>query len=257
MSWKALSAARKPFEGVPPPLILFRPALYSHEELRFFLVHLGESPTVALHDAPPAGVNPVAVESVLGRIYQLEDLRKARKVEWGQIQGLTCTGLAAIQDSIERYLKWTQTADDIHRRSRRARTPIRHPSMHEWDSRKRPHKYGEGADGNMVVTEILSDGTRQTFDVELVEEGNYTSSLDLPESFLGVKAAEAKIAPPTDLIHDPEAGLYQCPICKFSQSYSAHNRKQMQMAFGRMAQHLRRERKEADAHRALYSRVYR
>jgi hypothetical protein len=257
MSFKAISVTRKPFEGVPPPLLLFRPAMYSNEELHFFLLHLGQSPVVVLHgEEMPKGVNAVAVERVLGRLYELEELRKAKGVEWGQMEGLTWTGIAAIRDSIERYLKWVEKSYEIYRRSKRSATPIRHPSQYEWDSRKRPHKFGTDADGNTVVSEITADGKRVSFDVHLTED--FTArDLDLPDDFLS-KREDVIAAAPTDLIHDPDAGVYTCPICKFSQSYPAHDRKKMQMAHGRMGRHLKTERrKEVDAHRVLYSRLFR
>ena len=52
----------------------FHPVRYSLEENRFFLEHLGESPVSVLRDPTPVGVNPVAVQEVLGEVYDLAEL---------------------------------------------------------------------------------------------------------------------------------------------------------------------------------------
>ena len=52
----------------------FNPVRYSLEENQFFLKHLGESPVLALQTTTPKGVNPVAVQEVLGEFYELDEL---------------------------------------------------------------------------------------------------------------------------------------------------------------------------------------
>jgi hypothetical protein len=66
---------------------VFDPVRYSLEENKFFLSHLCESPVSALQETLPSGVNPVAVQEVLGQLYELEELNKHRGIEWAGKEG--------------------------------------------------------------------------------------------------------------------------------------------------------------------------
>ena len=84
----------------------FDPATYSLEENEFFLKHLGESPLAVMQRPLPTGVNPVAVQSGLGRIYELVQLEEHQGVKW--------VGLEKIAASMTCYLaeraKWKDMA---------------------------------------------------------------------------------------------------------------------------------------------------
>lgn len=244
--FRATEVTREPYDGPQPPLKVFEPAKYSLEELRFFLLHLGKSPLIVLDADLPAGVNPVAVQSVLGRIYDLEELQKHRNRPWA--------GLQAVRDSISRFLLWTDKSDRIA--SRRVTDPkgerVRHASMFEWDGRKRPHKGGIDSDGNMVVSEILADGTRRPFRVDLLATTDDLFAGQLPDDFLGEMAAAA--APPKNFIIDDDKGVITCPICQSSQTWDVKKgRKDFTMTRGRMINHLRRATTDKDQHRVLFS----
>lgn len=242
------SRARHMFTQPDPPLVRFEPAFFSKEELRYFLEHAGESPMVALHTAPPPHVNPVAVEKVLGRLYQLEELRKARGVEW--------KGFAAFKDSIERYLVWTDRSEYIAQRTKSVERPngLKHASMFEWDGMGKPHKGGTGADGTFVRSSLTADGTRREFGVNLVESPDFAATLE------GVTLSDLLPTKPKELfrvlLEDWTKGILGCPICNFTINFKPKQRQTYNAARMRMAQHLKRAKEETDRHRILWSSVF-
>ncbi len=141
---------------MPPTVELFEPAKYSMPELAFLLKHLEESPTVALHgDALPKGVNKDAVVPLLERLSQLSELERVKKAPWA--------GYEPIRDSIERFIAFQEKCLQGH-----AVGDVRHPSQYVWDSTGAAMKTGIGSDSaEMVRTELLEDGTRVPFAVQL------------------------------------------------------------------------------------------
>jgi len=137
---------------------VFEPAYYSLEELRFLLDHVGESPIVALHGGPPAGVNPNMMQPTLAKLYEMEELSTKRQVPWA--------GVEAIRDSILRFLSWHERSIEIRRRG-----GPRHPSMYGWEEtgkgRIKAIKYAPGADGDIVRSEINEAGENVKFAVNL------------------------------------------------------------------------------------------
>ena len=192
----------------------FDPVAYSLAENKFFLAHMGESPVVALQDALPKGVNPIAVEEVLGAIYELDELQKHRGVDW--------VGHERITNIITTYLtewdKWAAMAK---------RGAPRFPSLHAWDGKGRPHRGGVGSDSKRVTTYMDENGKRQRFAVKLRD--------DLPQNFSPswVKPEE----PLPELVEDAEKGFLQCPVDGWSTNFNPESRASANVARARMAKH--------------------
>jgi len=207
----------------------FDPPKYSIEENKFFLGHLGKSPAVVLDGELPAGVNPVAVREVIGAIYELKELEKARGQSWGIFQARSAdglkefTGVEAIEKSIRSYLE-----DYIRCLEMSKRGGPRFPSMHAWDARGRPHSRGSGSDSGRVRTWIDSDGERHEFRVEL-----RPSSM---ENFTPPWLQErAKV--PEKPVEDLDKGFVQCPICGWATNFDADSERGYNLALARLSSH--------------------
>lgn len=219
---------------------LFEPADYSIEELTFALKHLRESPNVALHDGVPAGVNPLAVRTLLGRLYDLEELRTVKGVPWGWSDDGQLTGFEAIEDSIERFVAWQEKCLEMQKRG-----GPRHPSQHNWDSTGAMTHGGIGSDASdKVISEIADDGRRLKFAVMLREDGRKRT----------VKMPWQQPPPPlgADKI-ELENGVYTCticakPICSFDPT---KGRREQNKARKIAVDHVRKSTTEIARHRAL------
>ena len=141
---------------MPAPQQIFEPALFSLPENRFLLDWAGKPPIVALHKAPPQGVNPNAVRPILTAIYDLHELQTHQGVAWA--------GAEVVKDSIVRYLSWMERTMEIHRRG-----GPRHASMFGWDERGRTFKFAAGSDSGIVGSEIIADGSHVPFRVNLLQ----------------------------------------------------------------------------------------
>lgn len=194
---------------------VFDPTLYSLDENAFFLKHLGEAPLAVMQHPLPAGVNPVAVTTALGRIYELSELETHQGTPW--------IGTAKIADAITCYLtqraKWT----DLAKRG----APV-FPSMYTWDGKGRPHRSGIGSDAGQVRTYFDDNGNRQPFAVPLVDV--------IPQAFSApwVKAEEPI---PDACVEDPEKGTMQCPVDGYSTNWNPDSRQAYNLARARMARH--------------------
>ena len=194
---------------------VFDPVRYSLEENKFFLGHLGESPVSALQEQLPKGVNPVVVQEVLGEIYDLEERKKHRDIEWA--------GTKAISDTINRYLsEWERW------REMSSRGAPRFPTMHAWDGKGRPHRGGISSDSSKVTTYIDSDGTRHPFGVTLRDAAGelFKAPWVKPEEPL-----------PDALIEDTEHGTLTCPVEQFVTNFKPESRQSYNLARARMGRH--------------------
>ena len=172
---------------------VFHPAKFSIEELQFLLAHLEESPNVALHGGIPKGVNPLAVKDALGRFRELSELSEVRKVAWA--------GYEPIRDSIERFIAYQEKCV----RGQEQGEP-RHPSAMTFDSTGAMSKGGIGSDASdMVRTELLPNGSRKPFGVQLV--GTVRKS-----RMWGGQQSNA--AATVDEIKHHENGTLECTICQ-------------------------------------------
>ena len=200
----------------------FNPPRYSVEENKFFLKHLGEPPVSALQTKLPSGVCAAAVRDVLGRVYELEELKKHRGSEWA--------GTQAVSTAIHTYLneeeKW---------RSMAARGAPRFPTMHAWDGKGRPHRGGIGSDAGEVNTYIDSTGTRKKFALELVNIG--TDAFVPPWT-----QAEEPI--PDAMVEDWEKGRLECPVDGWTTGFKPESKQSHNLARARMAKHCRTSKDE-------------
>lgn len=236
-------AHRSTAVATPPVLsrpIPFYPARLSDQELDFLLEHMEEPPAVVLQGELPLGVNPTSIEHVLVPMYELEQLRSHRGINWA--------GFAQVRDVIVRYQEWQKFSKDIH-----AQGGPRHPSMYAYDSDGQITKGAPGTDpGEIVKTEILEDGTRRPLflaDLRRPEQGRKGPH------FPWVKQRDLSV---TDAVeHDAKKGILTCSICQHVVSYTASKgRVAMNLARGHMARHLKGSRKEPTRHRALYRREF-
>ena len=164
---------------------IFDPVLYSIAENRFFLKHIGESPVAVMQSPLPKGVQPEAVQDVLGTIYELDELEKHRGTAW--------VGHQPIQDTIETYLReWERWAEDAKRGA------PRFPTLHAWDGKGRPHRGGVGSDSSRVTTYMDENGKRQPFRVDL----KYTIPQDFKPSWV-----QEEEPLPDALVEDAEKGF--------------------------------------------------
>jgi hypothetical protein len=219
---------------------LFEPADYAIEELSFTLKHLRESPNVALHDGVPAGVNPLAVKTLLGRLYDLEELRTIKGVPWGWSDDGALTGFDAIEDSITRFIKWQEKCLDMQKRG-----GPRHPSQHTWDSTGAMSHGGIGSDASEKVrSEITDNGERRKFAVMLHEDGR-KRSLRMPWQKPSPKIGDDAIT--------LDNGVYTCSICqKPIASFDIDKGRPAQnKARKTVREHIRQTKSELQRHRSL------
>jgi hypothetical protein len=201
---------------------IFNPVKYSLEENKFFLTHLGESPVAALQEKLPLGVNPVAVEEVLGGVYELDELEKHRGIKWA--------GKDALIKTINKYLtewdRWKEMS---------SRGAPRFPSMHAWDGRGRPHRGGVTSDAGSVNTYLEDNGERTKFSVDL----QYSTK----EKFIAPWAKpEAPV--PDACVEDHERGVIECPIDGWTANFKPESRQSYNMARARMSKHCRASKDE-------------
>lgn len=225
---------------------LFKPSFYSDDELRFFLTHMGEAPIVALHKGVPPGVNPVTVRQVLGRITELEQLQAVHGQPW--------CGREAIKDSIIRYLTWQEKVAALRQRGM---PPT--PSRYMFDGARRAFPAGIGADGQFVISEVLPDGTRRKFEVDLLSPPDLGDGVAMILSRENMGSLFADRAEPNydALTEDPKKGVVQCPICGKAFNYNPRQKSTRTTAMASMARHLKTAREEIDRHRILYTRLFR
>jgi len=200
----------------------FRPVRYSLEENQFFLQHLGESPVVALQETLPEGVNPVAVQQVLGEFYELDELEKHRGIAWAGIQQVS----QIIKRFLAEYATWKEMS---------TRGAPRFPTMHAWDGKGRPHRGGVSSDSGEVSTYFDGNGDRQPLSIPL--RGSTPTGFTPP----WVKTPEPI---PDHLIEDMEKGLLQCPVDSWATNFKPESHQSHNMARARMVKHCKSSKDE-------------
>ncbi len=219
---------------------LFEPADYSIEELTFALEHLRESPNVALHGGVPAGVNPLAARTLLGRLYDLDELQRVKGVAWGWSDDGSLTGFDAIEDSIARFIAWQEKCLDMQKKG-----GPRHPSQHTWDSTGAMSHGGIGSDSSdKVRSEITDDGVRRKFAVMLHEDGR-KRNVKMPWQKKSPKIGDDSIT-----LAD---GVYHCSVCdKPIASFDLDlGRPAQNKARKTVREHVRTAKNELERHRSL------
>ena len=196
---------------------VFDPVKYTLEENEFFLNHLGESPMVAMEDALPQGVNPAAVQEVLGAVYDLKELETHRGRSW--------VGTEAVADSIKVYLREWHKWKELSKRG-----APRFPTMYAWDSKGKPHRGGVGSDsGQRVSTYIDEQGIHHPLQLELHDSA--VPDMEMPW------AQHTKEPIPDEIIHDAKNGKLECPGDGWATNYNPDSRMAYNVARARMARH--------------------
>lgn len=214
---------------------LFEPADFSLEELAFMRDHLEETPTVALSDGVPKGVNPLAVRTALGRFTELDELAKVKNRPW--------CGYEPIRESIERFIAFQDKCLEAQRLG-----DLRHPGMYTFDSTGAAHRHGIGADSSEKVrTELMPDGTRVPFAVTLVDGQRRAR----------VWGKQAPVNTSLDAITDRGDGTFHCSICdKVVTSYEViKGRRARNKAIKQAREHCRDAKREISRHRAIMNVV--
>lgn len=228
----------------------FEPAVLSNPELAFLLDHIEETPTAALHKGVPAGVNPAEVTKLLTRLQTYDQLQKVHGVAWA--------GFDAVKDSILRYIAWSERSEEIYRRTGGAsgNKSIRYPSLYAWDDQGNAFKAGIDADSNeMVRTEILDDGTRRPFGVNLVEpKGSMIPQLDEVAPWIRTSAKRADDKVEQKVVG--RSGTLTCTVCGKAEQFDPKSRQTFTMARTRMGRHLKSAKTEVGRHRLLYRKVF-
>lgn len=229
----------------------FEPGMFHPNELHFLLEHMEESPIVAWHGFDPTTkhklVSEFRVRPFHERLYELDELRRHREVEWA--------GFEAIKHSIAAYLLWNDRSEEIARRSRGV---YKHPSMFVWDDTGKAHRYGIDADsGEMVRTEILDNGERRPFKVKLTMRPEDVLQASVGDMMPWVKAKRAEIA--TDKLEfggKGQMGWVRCPICQHTEEFKSASGNAKSLARTRMGRHLKRASDQVNRHRLLYSKSF-
>jgi hypothetical protein len=213
----------------------FDPVKYSLEENQFLLTSLGLAPIVALQTLP-ASCNAAAVKPILQQVYDLIELERATGQGW--------TGVETLKSTIEAYLgqaqKWT--AD-------KRRGAPRFPSMHSFDSRKRPHRSGPGSDSGQVRSYFSPKGERLPFAVDLIQSDAQDWVPDWE-----VQSAEEQAK--SGLVVNAEANRIECQVCQHTESFNKDSRGSFNAARARMSKHLRLAKDNVDAHREIYTNEF-
>lgn len=227
---------------------ILEPAEYSLEECRFLLQHIGEPAIVAVDGGVPIGVNEVQVRPLLGRVYELEELRKHKAHAWA--------GIEAVKTAFAKFLQWMDTTAEIQRRG-----GPKHVSMYGVDGAGRLFKYAIGSDSGMVRSAITGrNGTRERFAVELTRpDGQILPSLDDiapwlqgdPERFAGDKVEEDWGQKKGKKFLSPN-GTIRCTICGRSETFRTDNHASYNAARARLIRHLKNAKEEIDRHLILH-----
>lgn len=219
----------------------FDPGIYSEDENKFLLAHIGEPTIVALRQlAPP--VNPRAVRPILERVNELLDLEKHEGASWA--------GVGAIKTSIEVWLR--ENAKWERDNARNPKAP-RYPSMYSFDARGRAHKGGIGSDSNRPRTYFGPAGERIPFAVELLPDNV------APWTAPGFTEQSAEVT----LFIDSTLNRIECrvpqadgSVCGHTESYKAESRASYSAARARMSKHLRKATNNEEGHRELHTNEF-
>lgn len=216
----------------------FDPVLCSTADNEFLLAQLGK-PTIVAMRALQFPVTPATVRPILDRANELEELRKADKLEWVGYDAMK----AAIVVWLNQNAKW---ADD-HKRSRNA---PRFPSLYSYDGKGRPHRGGPGSDSGRVRTYFAPNGDRIPFAIDLIPD----QRREWAAPGFTEQSANEKL-----LKVDSSTNRIEClvpvgdHVCGHTESFKPDSRASQNAARARMSKHLRKSTIEVEAHRELHT----
>jgi len=217
---------------------VFDPVFYSINENKFLYEVLGEPPVVALRKMP-SNVNVRAIEPILRRVYELEQLKEHEGIKWA--------GIEAVKAKIATYLQENEKWKQDHKRFRKA---PRYPSMFSFDTKGRPHRGGVGSDSDRVRTYFDAQGNRVPFEIPLsgIEYEEWTAP--------GQASGGTESSPKSALRVDGENNRIECTICGHTESFKTESRSSYNAARARMSKHLRKATVKVDEHRELHTEEF-
>ncbi len=227
----------------------FDPVNYSTEELGWLLENLDKPAAVALRQLAP-GINRNAVEPILKRIQELNDIEKHEGISW--------KGVEVIKTAIKVYLAEDARWENEHRRNPRA-IP-RFPSLYSWDAKGRPHLGGIGSDSGRVRTYFERDAAGRTTTKRLP----FAVSL-LPDVVVEWEPPVSSTEGTYDvlLVDDAEMLRWECrvptaegEICGHTESYKRESRSSRAAARARMSKHLRKATENPEGHREVHTNEF-
>lgn len=219
----------------------FDPVLYSKEECKWLLTHIGEPSVLALREIGDSGVNAKAVKPILERVNDLDTTQEHKGGTW--------VGVEAIKEAIRVYLKEDAKWEFDAKRSKRA---PRFPSLYSFDSKGRAHKGGPGSDSGWVRTYFGPSGERLPFAINLVLQD--ADDWAAPGSEVAQTEKGLRIDPATNRI--------EClvkvgdGICGHTESYKGESRSSYYAARARMSKHLRKATENVEEHRELHTNEF-
>lgn len=238
-------------------LTSFNPVLFSNEENKFFLTHIGKPSVVALKEIRgivnpkahpkdknpiiyPDGVVPASVKPVLDGIYELQELEKHEGLKWVGVEKVK----TAIQAWLTQNAKWKFDHDRT-----RGRAP-RYPSLWAFDAKGKGHLGGPGSDSGMVKTYFGPAGERIPFEIDLLNE--FVAEWTAPT--VQDEKQDAR------LVVDADSCTIQCKVplptggfCGHVEKYKTSSRSSYNAARARMSKHLRKATEELEAHREVHT----
>ena len=236
---------------------IFDPVKLSLPENEFVLRHMGEPWVIAsrdIHPVPlvsphrkdknpvhyPDGVVPAAVQPVIEKIYELEELDRHEGKKW--------VGKETIRKAITAYLEQSRLWEENKKR----RGSVRFPSMYTFTTKGRAQWSAPGSDSGQVKTYFAKDGSRVPFAVPFVPDGVEAWE---PEWLAKVAAADQP-APTDGLKVDEVNNRVECLVCGNTQSFNPNSRASFNAARARMSKHLRTAITDVDRHREVHALEY-
>lgn len=213
----------------------FDPALLSFADCDFLLAHAGEAPVVAIRELTSAQ-NRATVRQWIERFYELDELKKARGLDWA--------GVEAVKTAIKTYLR----VREEWKKDESYGAP-RNPSMFAYDARGNAHEGATGSDSGRVRTYFDETGKRIPFAINLIESG--ATGQWKPK--WATKAAEQN----KDFkILEPEGkNCLECgvPACGHTETFKPESRSSKNAARARMSKHCRTTKSEIQSHLELHT----
>jgi hypothetical protein len=187
----------------------------------------------------PSNINPRAVEPILRRVYELEQLKEHEGLKWA--------GVEAVKEKIVTYLRENEKWKQDHKRFRKA---PRFPSMYSFDSKGRAHRGGVGSDSDRVRTYFDAAGNRIPFEIPLsgIEYEEWTAP--------GLATGGTESSPKSALKVDQANNRIECSICGHTESFKSESRASYNAARARMSKHLRKATEKVDEHRELHTEEF-
>lgn len=215
---------------------VFDPTLYSKQECEFLLENLGKPPVVAMRELK-FPVNPKAVQPILQRVHELQQLEEHEGTRWVGLEPLKNALVAYLRENAKWKADWQRT---------RGRAP-RFPSLYSFDGRGRAHRGGVGSDSGKVRSYFDAEGNRIPFAIQMtdifIDDWTPPGFTEKPDSKSYLKV-------------DNDLNRIECLICGKAESFKAESRSSYSAARARMSKHMRRAETKKEEHLEAYTNEF-